>query len=45
MTGICGVLGEKPPGEPKGIAPMLAACAGYGAHVDEWADGPVAFGG
>ena len=44
MNGICGILGEKPPGEPKGIAPMLAALAGYGAHVDEWAAGPVAFG-
>ena len=30
--------------ETEGIAPMLAALAGYGAHVDEWAEDPVAFG-
>ena len=32
------------PRETEGIAPMPAALAGYGAHVDEWAAGPVAFG-
>ena len=44
MNALCGILGEAPAGEAKGIAPMLAALAGYGAHADEWAGGPVAFG-
>ncbi len=27
------------------MAAVLAALAGYGAHADEWSDGPVVFGG
>ena len=43
MNVICGLLREAP-GEAKGMAAVLAALAGYGAHAAEWSDGPIVLG-